>query len=79
MDFVKKAADKMGSSNQQQPAQGGQPAAGGQQDYVDKAFGQVNKKEGWNLSQDKQEKITDGGREAYEKITGNKVNPKISN
>jgi hypothetical protein len=34
------------------------------------AFGQANKKERWNLSQDKQEKITDGGRQAYEKVTG---------
>ncbi|VUC26940.1 unnamed protein product [Clonostachys rosea] len=78
MDFVKKAADKMGSSgtsNQQaQPAQGGQ-----QDDYVDKAFGSLNNKQGWNIGKEQQEKITDGGRQAYEKVTGSKVNPKISN
>ncbi|CAH0046532.1 unnamed protein product [Clonostachys solani] len=76
MDFVKKAASSMGNkdTNAQAQAQGGQ-----QDDYVDKAFGQANKSQGWGLSREKQEKITDGGRQAYEKLTGNKVDSKISN
>ncbi|CAG9947648.1 unnamed protein product [Clonostachys rosea f. rosea IK726] len=74
MDFVKKAASGMGSNHNNAQAQGGQ-----QDDYVDKAFGQANKSQGWGLTREKQEKITDGGRQVYEKVTGNKVDPKFSN
>jgi hypothetical protein len=34
------------------------------------AFGQANKSQGWGLTREKQEKITDGGRQVYEKVTG---------
>ncbi|CAG9941692.1 unnamed protein product [Clonostachys rosea f. rosea IK726] len=60
--------------NKQKPAKEGQ-----QDDYVDKAFGVANKKGGFGLSRDTQEKITDGARSAVEKLTGKKIDPKISN
>ncbi|VUC23848.1 unnamed protein product [Clonostachys rosea] len=47
-----------------------QKKEGQQDDYVDKAFGIANKKGGFGLSRDAQEKITDGARSAVEKITG---------
>jgi hypothetical protein len=64
------------------PNQGG--AAGGQ-DYLDKAFNAGAKKFGGAQGQKiagnraMSEKITDGMRKAYEKITGKRVNPKYSN
>ncbi|PTB44194.1 uncharacterized protein TrAFT101_002757 [Trichoderma asperellum] len=79
MDFVKNAMHK----NEGQPAAQGAaaPQAQGAQkeDYVDKAFGMGTKKAGYNMDRNTQEKITDAGREMYEKVTGSKVNPKISN
>ncbi|POR39725.1 Uncharacterized protein TPAR_00087 [Tolypocladium paradoxum] len=75
MDFIKKAvAGATGSSSGQQKPQEGQ-----KQDYVDKAFDFLSKKSGHKLDPNVQEKITDGGRTAYEKATGKKVDPKISN
>lgn len=74
MDFVKNAmsggsksgdASKSGSNNQE--------------DYVDKGVDFLNKKVGMNISRDNQEKATDFARGQYEKSTGNKVDPKISN
>ncbi|EGU86030.1 hypothetical protein FOQG_05479 [Fusarium oxysporum f. sp. raphani 54005] len=74
MDFVKNAmsggsksgdASKSGSNNQE--------------DYVDKGVDFLNKKVGMNISRDNQEKATDFARSQYEKSTGNKVDPKISN
>ncbi|KAJ4350900.1 hypothetical protein N0V95_004348 [Ascochyta clinopodiicola] len=59
--------------------------AGGQQDYLDKAFNAGAKKFGGAQGQKiagnrgMSEKITDGMRTAYEKLTGKKVNPKYSN
>ncbi|KFY43824.1 hypothetical protein V494_01788 [Pseudogymnoascus sp. VKM F-4513 (FW-928)] len=86
MDFIKKAAGEL-QGNKNAGAAGGQPAAGGSaaggaaqsQDYGDKAFAAVSKKSGHNFSADQSEKITDGIRGAYEKATGNKVDPKYSN
>ncbi|EXA39631.1 uncharacterized protein FRV6_12839 [Fusarium oxysporum] len=75
MDFVKNAmsggsksgdASKSGSNNNQE-------------DYVDKGVDFLNKKVGMNISRDNQEKATDFARSQYEKSTGNKVDPKISN
>ncbi|KAJ4371656.1 hypothetical protein N0V86_008209 [Didymella sp. IMI 355093] len=57
----------------------------GQQDYLDKAFAAGAKKFGGAQGQKvagnraMSEKITDGMRGVYEKITGKKVNPKYSN
>ncbi|KAL5613976.1 hypothetical protein FOVSG1_003039 [Fusarium oxysporum f. sp. vasinfectum] len=74
MDFVKNAmsggsksgdASKSGSNNQE--------------DYVDKGVDFLNKKVGMNISRDNQEKATDFARSQYEKSTGNKVDPKVSN
>ncbi|KAJ5677125.1 uncharacterized protein N7477_002758 [Penicillium maclennaniae] len=76
MDFIKKAADGMkGNSSSGSSAN----PSGQQDDYVDKAFGFASKKSGHNMDRSTQEKITDAGREAYEKATGKTVNPKISN
>ncbi|KAL0938193.1 uncharacterized protein CTRU02_207924 [Colletotrichum truncatum] len=60
-------------SNHAQPA--GQP----KQDPVDKAFDFATKKAGHDMPRSTDEKITDAGRNMYEKVTGKKVNPKISN
>ncbi|KAG9200282.1 hypothetical protein G6514_007495 [Epicoccum nigrum] len=62
-----------------------QGAGAGQQDYLDKAFAVGAKKFGGAQGQKiagnraMSEKITDGLRGAYEKLTGKKVNPKYSN
>ncbi|EUC32574.1 hypothetical protein COCCADRAFT_37519 [Bipolaris zeicola 26-R-13] len=62
----------------------GNSAAGGN-DYLDKAFNTVASKfggaQGKKIAANKglSEKITDGMRKAYEKATGKKVDPKISN
>ncbi|KAH7378673.1 hypothetical protein BKA66DRAFT_466428 [Pyrenochaeta sp. MPI-SDFR-AT-0127] len=64
--------------------QGTAPAAGGQ-DYLDKAFQTGAKKFGGAQGQKiagnraMSEKITDGIRKAFEKVTGKKVSSKISN
>jgi hypothetical protein len=63
------------------PNQGG---ASGGQDYLDKAFNAGAKKfggQGQKIAANRgmSEKITDGMRKAYEKVTGKKVNPKYSN
>ncbi|OBT83763.1 hypothetical protein VE02_07191 [Pseudogymnoascus sp. 03VT05] len=91
MDFLKKAADGL-QGNKNAAAGGSAPAAtdgsanaaggastGQQQDYGDKAFAAISKKSGHTFSADQSEKITDGIRGAYEKATGNKVDPKYSN
>ncbi|KFY10664.1 hypothetical protein V491_07543 [Pseudogymnoascus sp. VKM F-3775] len=91
MDFLKKAAgelqgnkntDAAATGNAQQAAGGSAPAAGGaaqSSDYGDKAFAAISKQTGHTFSADQSEKITDGIRGAYEKATGNKVDPKYSN
>ncbi|KAK2612645.1 hypothetical protein QQS21_001261 [Conoideocrella luteorostrata] len=75
MDFVKKAAEGIKGNKDPNAAQGGEQ----KDDYVDKAFGMGAKKSGHNIDRNTQEKITDAGRGAYEKATGSKVDPKISN
>ncbi|GAO13530.1 uncharacterized protein UV8b_05803 [Ustilaginoidea virens] len=74
MDFVKKAVQGVKGSQHNQ-----NPNNAGQQDYVDKAFDYGTKKSGHPMDRNTQEKITDAGRGVYEKVTGKKVNPKISN
>ncbi|CAK7210161.1 hypothetical protein SBRCBS47491_000680 [Sporothrix bragantina] len=56
-------------------------AAGGAQkeDYGDKAFDFIAKKSGHQVDRNTSEKITDGARGAFEKLTGKKVDPKYSN
>ncbi|GKT52239.1 uncharacterized protein ColSpa_12420 [Colletotrichum spaethianum] len=56
-------------------------AAAGQQkqDPLDKAFDFGSKKAGHDFNPSTDEKITDGARGLYEKVTGSKVNSKISN
>ncbi|KAM0265582.1 hypothetical protein ACHAQJ_000014 [Trichoderma viride] len=73
MDFVKNAMNKgqgqqatQGTGAAAPQAQGGAP----QEDYVDKAFGMGTKKAGYNMNRNTQEKITDAGRNMYEKATG---------
>ncbi|KAG6020536.1 hypothetical protein E4U41_002815 [Claviceps citrina] len=84
MDFVKKAAaSATGHSGQSQPQSQSQSqgsnAQGEKKDYVDMAFGMGAQKSGHNIDPNTQEKMTDAGRTAYEKATGSKVDPKISN
>ncbi len=61
--------------NTQQQASGAAPSqqgAGAQQsqDYGDKAFGMLSKKTGHSVSRETGEKITDGARGVFEKVTG---------
>ncbi|KAK7739739.1 hypothetical protein SLS53_005709 [Cytospora paraplurivora] len=50
-----------------------------QEDYVDKAFDFGAKKSGHSVNRSTAEKITDGGRNLFEKATGKKVSDKVSN
>ncbi|KAH6896710.1 hypothetical protein B0T10DRAFT_556581 [Thelonectria olida] len=77
MNFIKNAMNSAKGSSSQKPAS--DQAAGGQQDYVDKAFDAIAKKSGHNIDRNTSEKITDAGRGFYEKATGKKVDPKYSN
>ncbi|CAO1602574.1 MAG: hypothetical protein LQ339_000630 [Xanthoria mediterranea] len=67
MDKLKGMASKMGGggSGEQKPAAGGE-----QQDYVDKGLAAGEKKFGINAPSGANEKITDQGREMFEKQTG---------
>ncbi|KAI1370844.1 hypothetical protein F4677DRAFT_342329 [Hypoxylon crocopeplum] len=75
MDTLKKFAGKSEttgtSNNAQQP--------GEKQDVGDKIAGFVNKREGGKMSNQQLETGTDKARNMYEKATGNKVDPRISN
>jgi len=53
--------------------------AGQKDDYGDKALSMAQKKLGMKENKALNEKITDGLRGLYEKLTGKKVSPKISN
>ncbi|KAF4981854.1 hypothetical protein FZEAL_2433 [Fusarium zealandicum] len=76
MDFVKKA---MSGGSKDQKATDGKASGSQGQDYIDKGFAFASSKAGFNMNKDTQEKVTDGARSAYEKQTGNKVDPKYSN
>ncbi|KAI0391216.1 hypothetical protein F5Y17DRAFT_441383 [Xylariaceae sp. FL0594] len=53
---------------------------GQKDDYGDKGAAYLNQKyAGGKFTHDQLEKMTDAGRETYEKVTGNKVNEKFSN
>ncbi|KAG7141329.1 hypothetical protein HYQ45_002054 [Verticillium longisporum] len=62
------------SGSTQQPQQQQQT-----DDYGDKAFAALASKTGYSLGRDTQEKITDAGRGAFEKASGQKVPEKFSN
>jgi len=53
--------------------------ATGQEDYADKGLDVIEKKFGHTQSRNTNEKITDGARNLFEKVTGKKVSEKISN
>ncbi|TQS32618.1 hypothetical protein Golomagni_07060 [Golovinomyces magnicellulatus] len=50
-----------------------------QEDYLDKGFDAISKKTGHTFDRQTSEKITDGAREGFEKLTGKKVPEKFSN
>ncbi|KAL8771677.1 MAG: hypothetical protein Q9209_002868 [Squamulea sp. 1 TL-2023] len=67
MDQLKGLASKVGGgSGEQKPAAGG----GEQKDYLDKGLEAGQKKFGVNAPAGVNEKITDQGREMFEKQTG---------
>ncbi|KAH9992561.1 hypothetical protein F4779DRAFT_623593 [Xylariaceae sp. FL0662B] len=76
MDALKKFASghKSGDANNAQQGQGTQ-----NKDIGDKIAGFVNKREGNKFSDQQLESTTDRARNLYEKATGKKVDPKISN
>ncbi|KAG9558662.1 hypothetical protein KCU77_g4868, partial [Aureobasidium melanogenum] len=59
----------------------GNPAAGGQEDYVDKGLDSLERKEGQDPSKLRSvnEKVTDTARGMFEKATGKNVPDKVSN
>ncbi|KGO74349.1 hypothetical protein PITC_008730 [Penicillium italicum] len=77
MDFIKKAVSSASGNTGDKPADNNNTQQN--DDYVDKAFAAGVKKSGYNLDRSAQEKITDGAREAFEKVTGKHVSDKISN
>ncbi|KAK7754304.1 hypothetical protein SLS62_003597 [Diatrype stigma] len=79
MDAIKNAISGNKSSSTTGETTSNQQSATGQQDYGDKAFKAANDKAGWGLDDKKREGVTDMGRTAYEKATGNKVDAKYSN
>ncbi|KAL8744043.1 MAG: hypothetical protein Q9184_008043, partial [Pyrenodesmia sp. 2 TL-2023] len=67
MDQLKNLASKAsGGGGEQKPAQGG----GGQEDYLDKGLAAGEKQFGIPENKGMNEKITDQGREMFEKQTG---------
>lgn len=84
MDFLKKAQSALGGASgsgnhQGQPAGQGQPQGQAQgDDYVDKGLSMIQKKLGMASNREQNERMTDAGREFYEKQTGKKVNSKVS-
>ncbi|KAI1097563.1 hypothetical protein F4804DRAFT_167132 [Jackrogersella minutella] len=75
MDALKKFAGKAESGGSTNNAQ----QSGEKKDVGDRIAGFLNKKEGGKLSDQQLETGTDKARQMYEKATGNKVDPKISN
>ncbi|KAI1386022.1 uncharacterized protein F4822DRAFT_432879 [Hypoxylon trugodes] len=75
MDALKKFAGNQSGSTGNNNAQ----PTGEKKDLGDKIAGFVNKKEGNKLSDQQLETGTDKLRGMYEKSTGNKVDPRISN
>ncbi|KAI4754341.1 hypothetical protein E4T52_13481 [Aureobasidium sp. EXF-3400] len=61
--------------------QQGNPAAGGQEDYLDKGMDALEKKQGQDPSKLRSvnEKVSDTGRGMFEKATGKNVPDKVSN
>ncbi|KAI0532054.1 hypothetical protein GGR58DRAFT_507829 [Xylaria digitata] len=70
MDTLKKAAGKLGHHDNADAGAGA--SAGGQKDdYGDKGAEYINKNFlGDKLSREQREKVTDAGREGFEKATG---------
>ncbi|KAF4469087.1 hypothetical protein FALBO_4018 [Fusarium albosuccineum] len=74
MDFINKAKDAVtGDKSKTKDAKQGES-----QDYVDKGVAFASQKAGFNITPDQQEKGTDAARALYEKQTGSKVDPKVS-
>ncbi|KAM0428851.1 hypothetical protein ACHAPT_006651 [Fusarium lateritium] len=76
MDFIKDAIS--GGSKDQKVQKDETKKNESGQDYVDKGVAFASSKAGFNISPDNQEKATDAVREAYEKQSGKKIDPKIS-
>ncbi|KAI0423500.1 hypothetical protein F5Y09DRAFT_327242 [Xylaria sp. FL1042] len=78
MDAIKNFANKAQGNSTGQTTNA--PAAGQKDDYGDKGAQYLNKRYGDNkLSHGQLEKITDGAREGFEKMTGKHVPEKFSN
>ncbi|KAI5859828.1 hypothetical protein GGS23DRAFT_600015 [Durotheca rogersii] len=74
MDALKKFAGGSSSSHGN-----GAQTSGEKKDVGDRVAGFINKRQGGKLSDQQLETGTDKVRGMYEKATGKKVNPKISN
>ncbi|KAJ5562920.1 hypothetical protein N7535_002633 [Penicillium sp. DV-2018c] len=77
MDFIKNAVSSASGDKEHKATQNNTNQQ--KDDYGDKIFAAGVKKSGYNVDRSTQEKITDGAREAFEKVTGKPVNEKFSN
>ncbi|KAM5345921.1 hypothetical protein ACJ41O_011782 [Fusarium nematophilum] len=74
MDFIKSAISG-GKKQETKKAEGSKDG----KDFLDKGIAFASKKAGFHISPQNNERIGDAARSAYEKQTGKKVDPKISN
>ncbi|KAF4126236.1 hypothetical protein GMORB2_1482 [Geosmithia morbida] len=73
MDFIKNAVSGGSGSKDESKDTKSSSSSGQQEDYADKAFAAGIKKSGYNIDRNTQEKITDFGREQFEKATGHVI------
>ncbi|KAI9708691.1 MAG: hypothetical protein M1828_002675 [Chrysothrix sp. TS-e1954] len=80
MDKIKEMAGKMGGGSSSSGSSSGNAAgSSGKEDYVDKGMDFAENKAGMKQSRETNEKISDAGRNFYEKQTGSNVSDKVSN
>jgi len=81
MDFLKKVEGNVTNKSTTTPQNptGNQSSSTGQEDYGDKGLDAAEKKFGYTQSRETNEKITDGARGLFEKVTGKHVDSKYSN
>ncbi|ROT38426.1 hypothetical protein SODALDRAFT_332995 [Sodiomyces alkalinus F11] len=79
MDTIKNTMKGGSDSSKQQQSSSQSAQSGQKEDYGDKAFSAASQKTGQNIDRDTQEKMTDTGRDMFEKGTGKNVPEKFSN
>lgn len=75
--FFNKAKEALGNAGSSTGQTDAQQNDHNKEDYVDKGLDAVEKKFGFQQSRETNERITDVGRDFYEKETGKKVSDKV--